>query len=253
MHELDKSQPSFFFNLFHTPWQEYAGAGLDKKRSILQKIEQHGAKNCNWVHQLSNKTTAVDSTEEEVTTNFLTRPAFHFLGKSYAFFLNVFARAKIFEIQGVEVDGCTDQEKDDILDAILAEAQANFDYEVEVQKHPKFNCLNKYLFKYTEGKKNKTATTAEKVLESWTTNTKKLQLQNTPASSSAGPELLQGEPSESFKALNDSSKQLETLRNKLLKNQEELLLLLERVKTKDDSWKGKVTELEGSAAVLSKF
>ena len=73
--------------LFHTPWQEYAGAGLDKKRSILQKIEQHGAKNCNWVHQLSNKTTAVDSTEEEVSTNFLTRPAFHFLGKSYAFFL----------------------------------------------------------------------------------------------------------------------------------------------------------------------
>ena len=29
----------------------------------------------------------------------------------------LFARAKIFETNGVEVDGCTDQEKDDILEA----------------------------------------------------------------------------------------------------------------------------------------
>ena len=56
--------------------QEYQGAGLDKKRSILQKIEQRGAKNCNWVHQLSSKNTTVDSTEEEVVANFLTRERF---------------------------------------------------------------------------------------------------------------------------------------------------------------------------------
>ena len=151
------------------------------------------------------------------------------------------------------MDGCTDQEKDDILEAILAEAEEAFDYKSEVQKHLKFNCLNKYLCKYTLGKKDKTATQSEKVLESWMSNTKKLQLQNAPAGSSTGPELLQTEPSESFKALNESSKQLEVLRNKLLKDHEEFLLLLERVKTKDESWKGKITELEGAKTVLNKF
>ena len=34
------------------------------------------------------------------------------------------------------MDGCTDQEKDDILEAILAEAETALDYKVEVQKHP---------------------------------------------------------------------------------------------------------------------
>ena len=96
------------------------------------------------------------------------------------------------------------------------------------------------------------ATSSEKVLESWTGNAKKLQLQNAPAGPSTGPELLQTEPGESFKALNESAKQLEVLRN-MLKNREEFLLLLERVKTKDDSWKGKVTELEGVKEVLNKF
>ena len=59
-------------------------AGLDKKRSILQKIEQHGAKNCNWVHQPSNKNTTVDSHQRPDQARFCCPVLLVLLGRKNA-------------------------------------------------------------------------------------------------------------------------------------------------------------------------
>ena len=247
---------------------------MEKKRLILSKLQDYGVKNCSWINTLHQAVEDKSINSERLRCNLYTRIprlfcyVFFFfseigllcrscllLGRKQQF---AHPRAKIFELKGIECDGATDIEKDEILEELLKEAENQFKYERHVEKHRKFSCLNKYLFKYTEGQTETAESSTSKKMESWVSNLKKgnelslefLGKSSATATSSEGVEKV----SESFKTLSDKLKELNQLRAKLRTNSEELLFIQASIQKVDDpSWSKKLDEVGTAVQVLEEF
>ena len=162
---------------------------------------------------------------------------------------------RIFELKGIECDGATDIEKDEILGELLKGAEAReFKYERRMEKHPKFACLNKYLVPLQVHRRpdGDVVDETSKKMESWVNSLKKgnqlsLEFLGKNASSSAGSTDGVNKVSESFKTLSEKLKELSGLRAKLRTNSEELMLIqasIKAIKKMDDqSWSKKLDEV----------
>ena len=169
-------------------------------------------------------------------------------------------RSKIFELAGIEVDGATDLEKDEILEAVLAEAEQRFGYERTVEKHPKYQCMTRYLYKVSEGLAETNSTNSVKKVESYAGNLKKgnqlsLELLGKTSSTGSGSSTDQQEVmSDSYKILAEKHKELNSLRSKLRVNSEELELIKTTIASMNDpTWTKKHDEIAKAIEVLQEF
>ena len=103
-------------------------------------------------------------------------------------------------------------EKDEILEAVLAEAEQRFGYERTVEKHPKYQCMTRYLYKVSEGLAETNSTNSVKKVESYAGNLKKgnqlsLELLGKTSSTGSGSSTDQQEVmSDSYKILAEKHK-----------------------------------------------
>jgi hypothetical protein len=160
-------------------------------------------------------------------------------------------RSKIFELEGIDAESLSEEDKSAILEEILKEAETRFDYTRQTQTHPKFACLNKYLFKWSTGKKEETGSVTEKKLTSYVNNLKKggqlgLELLGKGSSSGQSAEL-EAAVSESYTTLNNLFRDLGSWRSKLSKNQEDVVFVLTQAQAKKDPTWGKKEEELGAA------
>ena len=114
---------------------------------------------------------------------------------------------------------------------MLAEAEQRFGYERTVEKHPKYQCVTRYLYKVSEGLAETNSTNSVKKVESYAGNLKKgnqlsLELLGKTSSTGSGSSTDQQEVmSDSYKILAEKHKELNSLRSKLRVNSEELELI----------------------------
>ncbi|CAE7203531.1 unnamed protein product [Symbiodinium sp. CCMP2592] len=212
------------------PWKKYEQAeSVEKKRLILSRLQEYGVKNCSWVNTLHQAVENKDTNNERTRTNM----------------------SKILELKGIECDGATDIEKDEILEEVLKEAEAEFQYDRKVEKHAKFSCLNKCVFKYTEGMTETTATESTKKMESWANNLKK---GNQLSLELLSKELRPQWEHDSYKLLAEKHKELNGLRAKLRTNSEELMLIQTQIRSaQDPAWNKKLEEITTASEVLDEF
>ena len=167
-------------------------------------------------------------------------------------------RSKIFELEGIDAESLSEEDKSAILEEILTEAETRFEYTRQTQTHPKFACLNKYLFKWSTGKKEESGSVTEKKLTSYVNNLKKggqlgLELLGKGSSSGQSAEV-ETAVSESYTTLNNLFRDLGSWRSKLSKNQEDVVFVLTQVQAKKDpTWAKKEEELGAAQRALGSW
>ena len=143
---------------------------------------------------------------------------------------------------------------------MLAEAEQRFGYERTVEKHPKYQCMTRYLYKVSEGLAETNSTNSVKKVESYAGNLKKgnqlsLELLGKTSSTGSGSSTDQQEVmSDSYKILAEKHKELNSLRSKLRVNSEELELIKTTIASMNDpTWTKKHDEIAKAIEVLQEF
>ena len=140
---------------------------------MLEKMLTLGVRNCSWVHSLTMNTTNKDSESEKTVKNFFTRPLL--LRVLLALLLpelvlracfEILGRSAIFEIEGVDEQGLTEEEKAGLLEEILSISERNFGHNRTYVANEKYPQLSKYLFAYIEGVVLETGAEHSRVLQS---------------------------------------------------------------------------------------
>ena len=168
-------------------------------------------------------------------------------------------RKAIFEKEGIDTSELTPEQVDEVFEDILAANARDFGYERKVQKHGKFEVLDKFLFKWSEGQTNDTNTSK---MVQHIANVNNMKKGQEKAMKMLKMQTFEGEPtdsemdkpSESFTLLLTKRKELEAFRNRLSKISEDLLFLLTQVESlQDSSWDQKKQDVNGGLSTLNGF